>query len=175
MARTGRRPEDAAHDSRATSRAARHHRRIWLLVLVPLLVAVAVGAAAFASARRSAMTSAATSHGIQTATAPTQPADLFMQSLVTENGDLGWHQLCPDIQARLPRDSLVQQADAMRAAAAQEGVRLTVESVGTRPQQGGWLMHVYRMTAHWTSGAMRQWTYDVLTQPSGCVEDIQGQ
>jgi hypothetical protein len=148
---------------------------MWLLELIPLLVAFAVCAAAFATVRRSVMTSSAMSHGIKAASAHSQPADLFMQSLVTENGDLGWHQLCPDIQARLPRDSLVQQADAMRTAAVQEGVRLSVEPVETMPQQGGWFVHVYRMTAHWTSGATRQWTYDVLTQPSGCVEDIQGQ
>jgi hypothetical protein len=105
----------------------------------------------------------------------TQPADQFMRSLVTEDGALGWRQLCPNIQAQLPQDALVQQADAMRAAAAREGVWLTMESVGTSSQSGGGALHVYRVTMHWPNGATQQRTYSVLTLSSGCVEDVQVQ
>jgi hypothetical protein len=98
-----------------------------------------------------------------------------MQSLVTEDGALGWRQLCPNIQAQLPQDALVQQADAMRAAAVREGVWLTAQRVDTQSQPSGGEAHVYRVTMHWPNGATQQRTYSVLTQSSGCVEDVQTQ
>jgi len=102
-----------------------------------------------------------------------QPADQFMHSIVTEDGALGWHQLCPNLQTQLPMNALVQQARAQRTTLAQYGVWLTVKFVGTQPQHDGGVSHVYVVTAHWPSGATQTRTYIVLTQPSGCVEDVQ--
>jgi hypothetical protein len=104
---------------------------------------------------------------------PAQPADQFMHSIVTEDGALGWHQLCASLQRQLPMNALVQQAQAQRTTLAQYGVWLTVKFVGTQPQRDGGVSHVYIVTAHWPGGATQTRTYIVLTQPSGCVEDVQ--
>jgi hypothetical protein len=174
MANIRRRLYAAAHDSFPLGDRGHRHILVWVLTSVLLLVPLVVSAIGITNARRQSATTKGTTTSLDLATGPPQPADLFMQSVATEDGELGWHQLCPDIQSRLPMASLVQQADTMRAQAAQEGVHLTVQPLGTRPQQGGWQLHIYRMTAHWTSGATRQWIFNVLTQPSGCVEDVQG-
>ena len=42
------------------------------------------------------------------------PADLFMQSVVKRDGTLGWHQLCPSLQAQLPLSMLASQVEAQR-------------------------------------------------------------
>jgi hypothetical protein len=68
---------------------------------------------------------------------------------------------------------MVQQANAQRTDLAQQNVRLTVAPVGTRLQKDGGIMHLYVVTAHWPSGATQTRTFNVLTQPSGCVEDVQ--
>jgi hypothetical protein len=164
-------PHAAAHRSSDTRRQGRHHLLLWLFT--PFLLLAAVSAVAYARTQGTGGASNASSRVVEAHTAPMQPADRFIQSVVTEDGALGWHQLCPDIQARLPMDTLVQQADTMRAAAAKEGAWLTAQPLGTHAQQGGVHVHVYRMTVHWPTGATRQWTYSVLTQPSGCVEDVQ--
>jgi hypothetical protein len=104
---------------------------------------------------------------------PLQPADQFMHSIITEDGALGWHQLCPSLQAQLSMNALVQLAQAQRTALAQYGVRLTMKFVGTQPQRDGGVSHVYIVTAHWPSGTTQTRTYIVLTQRSGCVEDVQ--
>ena len=102
-----------------------------------------------------------------------QPADQFMYSIATEDGALGWHQLCPSLQAQLPMNALVQQAQAQGTTLAQYGVWLTVKFVRTQPQGDGGVSHVYVVTAHYPSGTTQTRTYTVLTQPSGCVEDVQ--
>src|SRR5262249_5237205 len=115
------------------------------------------------------------SQALQPNTTQMQPADRFMQSIVTDDGALGWNQLCPSIQAQLPIGELVQQADAQRALLAQEGIRLTVKFVGSNPQRGGGALRVYEVTAHWPTGRTELRTFNVLTQPSGCVEDVTNQ
>jgi hypothetical protein len=35
------------------------------------------------------------------------PADLFMRSVVKRDGNLGWHQLCPALQAQKPLSQLL--------------------------------------------------------------------
>ena len=161
--------------SRSTHRPPRSRVLMWLLV--PLLLLAAMSALLYLYARTHGPVAASTlpSNGAQASTAAMQPADRFMQSIVTEDGALGWHQLCPNIQAGLPLEVLVQQADAQRAAAKQQGVWLTMEFAGTHPQRGGGDVHVYQVTAHWPNGVTQQRTFSVFTQPSGCVEDVQNQ
>ena len=139
-------------------------RRALVWLLVPLLLAGVVGSVVLFTRPQA-----------QGAAPATVPADRFIQSIVTDDGALGWHQLCPDIQARLSIDALVQQANAQRAAVAQQHVRLTMKFVGTQPQQGGGEQRVYLLTAYWPNGMSQQRTFTVLTQPSGCVEDVQNQ
>lgn len=99
------------------------------------------------------------------------PADRFVQSVVADDGKLGWEQLCPDIQAALPVDQMTQQADAARAAAAEQGLRLTSQFVRAQPGQAGGETRLYLITAHWQNGTMQQRNFAVVTQESGCVED----
>jgi hypothetical protein len=172
MSRTGHRTHVEAHHSLSTRLRARHRLLVWLLV--PFLL-VAASAVVYTQTQGRGAAYRTPADGVHVGTAQMQPADRFIQSIVTEDGALGWHQLCPSIQARLPLDALVQQANAMRATAAKEGVWLTVKYTGTHPQRGSGDIHVYRITEHWPGGATQQWTSSVLTQPSGCVEDVQNQ
>lgn len=167
---TMRRNQPAYHRSRPTDLRLRHGALVWLFIL--LLFVAAVSALLYVHAQGSAATARTPTYGAHTSPAPMQPADQFMKSIVTGDGALGWHQLCPNIQAVLPEDVLVQQANTMHATAVREGVWPTIESLGTRTQPGG-VAHIYRLTAHWPNGATRQQTFSVLTQPSGCVEDVQ--
>src|SRR5262249_26463517 len=109
---------------------------------------------------------------VQPHTTQLKPADRFIQSIVTEDGALGWQQLCPSIQAQLPVGELIQQANAQRTLMAQQGIHLTVKFVGASLQQGGGEVRNYEITAHWPTGATQMRTFSVLTQPSGCVEDV---
>jgi hypothetical protein len=168
-------PHAAAHRGRVAPPRVHRHVLIWLIIPFLVILIAAASAAAYARTRVPGAVSQASSAVVDVRSSHSQPADRFIQSVIAEDGKLGWHQLCPDIQAQLPIDTLVQQADTMRAAAKKEGAWLTAESLGTHLQQGGWHIHDYRMTAHWPTGATRQWTYVILTQPSGCVEDIQAQ
>lgn len=161
MSSAMRRNQPREHHVLPNGRVVGHRGLVWLLV--PLLLVAAGSAVLFARSQ------------VQGVAPGTLPADRFIQSIVTDDGALGWHQLCPSIQARLPLDELVQQADAERAAVAQQHVRLAMQFVGTHPQPGGGEQRVYLVTAHWPNGATQQRTFTVLTQPSGCVEDVQNQ
>ena len=101
------------------------------------------------------------------------PADLFMQSIATEDGDLGWKQLCPSLQNELPRDVLEQQTVRQRSAQIQDGVTLTIDHVGDRARPTGGEVHFYVATAHSADGSTGQKTYVVMTQASGCVESVE--
>jgi hypothetical protein len=152
----------------------RRHRMMILAVVAPLVMA-AVPLVIFATAERINTMSQRPSHitsdsGLGMSS---QPADRFMQSVVTQDGALGWRQLCPSMQKVLTLDTMVQQANVQRADLAQHGVRLTVAPVATLPQQDGVVSHVYVVTAHSPGGAAQTRTFNVLTQPSGCVEDVQ--
>jgi hypothetical protein len=107
-----------------------------------------------------------------TVTSGPAPADLFMQSVATEDGDLGWNQLCPSLQGQLPRQALEQQAMTQRTSRTQQGVTLTVDFVGDRPRPSGGEVRIYVATAHGTDGAAGQKTYVIQTQPGGCVESV---
>jgi hypothetical protein len=101
------------------------------------------------------------------------PADLFMQSIATEDGDLGWAQLCPEMQNQLPREVLEQQTRAQRTLQQQQSLTLTVEHVGDRARPTGGEIRIYVATVHDADGASGQKTYVIKTQPSGCVEAVE--
>ena len=101
------------------------------------------------------------------------PADLFMQSIATEDGDLGWNQLCPRLQEQLTRETLEQLTATQRSIAADKGITLTVEHVGDRPRPEGGEVRFYITTLHSADGAIGQKSYVITTQASGCVESIQ--
>jgi hypothetical protein len=151
---------------RARSHTPRGSRRRWILLLVAMLTLLVAAGGAILLGRQ------ATSAGSATSVAPPiPPADRFVQSIVTHNGKLGWTQLCPNIQAVLPEDQLTQQADAARAAAAQQGLQLTWLFVRAQPMQAGGETRLYVITAHWPNGAIQQRGFAVAIQRSGCVED----
>jgi hypothetical protein len=100
------------------------------------------------------------------------PADLFMQSVVKRDGALGWHQLCPAMQAQLPLSTLVSQVEGQRVAESGQGLTLVVDYVGAHPQPQGGQIRVYVVTAHRSNGWVGQRTYIVYTQASGCVGDV---
>ena len=101
------------------------------------------------------------------------PADLFMQSVATEDGNLGWNQLCPALQTQLPREVLQQQTETLRSSHAQTGVTLTINHIGDWPRATGGEIRVYVATARAPGGSTGQKTYVLQTQASGCVESVQ--
>jgi hypothetical protein len=107
------------------------------------------------------------------AAAPATPADLFMQSVATEDGALGWNQLCPALQVQLPRATLEQKTAELRASHIQSGVTLTIDHVGDWPRTNGGQIRVYVATEHAADGSTGQKTYVLQTQPGGCVESVQ--
>src|SRR5258708_12636842 len=91
------------------------------------------------------------------------PADLFMQSVATEDGGLGWSQLCPDLQVQLPRTVLEQQTQLQRTTQGQMGVALKIDHVGDRPQPTGGEIRFNSATALSTASSTCPNTY--LAQP----------
>jgi hypothetical protein len=137
------------------------------------MVLIAAGSLLVYAYTRAQATSAATSSAEASAGGLSAlPADRFMQSIVVDDGALGWRQLCPEIQAALSQDEMTQQANAARAAAVQQGIHLTARFVSAHPRQGGGEQRLYLVTAHWTSGATQQRVFAIQTQASGCVDDV---
>jgi hypothetical protein len=170
------RPEDhlPSHQFRPIPRRMRHRLRLrsgrLVLITLGLLCAILVPLLWYASGVSWPGTSQGSSAGVRKL-----PADLFIQSVVVDDGALGWRQLCPGLQAQLSQSTLVQDADAQRRAFEQHGVRLTANFVGVRPQTAGGQIRLYLLTAHWPDGSTQQRTYTVFTQSSGCVADVQTQ
>jgi hypothetical protein len=167
------------HQHRPQPRDRHTHRRVfrrsvlvWVIVVAILLVA-AVPAVFYLFAHVGPGASATNSRSASTSNLLASPADRFMKSIVTGDGALGWHQLCPSIQAQLPLAAIEQQANTQRNTMAKQGVWLTATPVGTHTQQDGGVSHLYVVTAHWRSGATQSSTFTVSTQSSGCVEDVQ--
>ncbi len=100
------------------------------------------------------------------------PADLFMQSVVKRDGNLGWHQLCPALQAQEPLPALASQVEQQRLAESGQGLTLTVDYIGADPRPQGGQIRLYVVTAHRPHGWVQQRTYSVYTQASGCVENV---
>ncbi len=101
------------------------------------------------------------------------PADLFMQSVVKRDGALGWHQLCPSVQAQLPLSVLANQVKQQHIAESRRGLTLTVDYVGAHSRPQGGQIRLYVVTAHRPHGWVEQRTYIVYTQASGCVENVE--
>ena len=101
------------------------------------------------------------------------PADLFMQSVVKRDGTLGWHQLCPALQAQMPLSALASQVEEQRIAESRESLTLLVDYVGAHSRPQGGQVRVYVVTARRPNGWVDQRTYIVYTQASGCVSDVQ--
>lgn len=157
--------------AQASGRFTLRRKLIWLLV--PLLFVLAAPVIILSQWPGSSGPEPPISYPEELRSQPVQPADRFMQSVVTDDGALGWHQLCPTLQAQLPMDELVQQANAQRDVVVKQGVRLTFKRVSVRSRQASGTVHEYVVTARWPNGSTQTRTFDVMTQPSGCVEDVQ--
>ena len=101
------------------------------------------------------------------------PADLLMQAIVDRDGTLGWHQLCPRAQARLPLRVVQDQAAAQRLAEADAGVTLSLDYLGSRPSPAGGEIRIYIVTASFPDARTERRTYTLQTEPSGCVDSIE--
>ncbi len=112
-----------------------------------------------------------TTWAAQSVNAPV-PADLFMQSVVQRDGNLGWHQLCPALQAQEPLSVLASQVQQQRSAESGQGLAFTVDYVGAHARPQGGQIRLYVVTARRPNGWVGQRTYIVYTQASGCVEDV---
>ena len=154
--------------ARQSRRAGRWRVRVSLVIVLAALTASAGG---FIS---TIVAPAGTGGSTAYAAAP-PPADLFIQSIVRDDGTLGWEQLCPSAQMQLPQNVLVKQADTERRARARQGLTLTMDFIGARPRPGGGELRLYSVTGHWPNGTVDMRTYSVLTQASGCVEDVNAQ
>lgn len=99
-------------------------------------------------------------------------ADLFMQSVVKRDGALGWHQLCPALQAQEPLSALTSQVQQQRNAESKQGLTLTMDYIGAHARPQGGQIRMYIVTARLPNGWVAQRTYIVSTQASGCVDDV---
>ena len=99
-------------------------------------------------------------------------ADLFMQSVVKRDGALGWHQLCPALQAQEPLSVLTGQVQQQRNAESRQGLTLTMDYIGAHARPHGGQIRMYVITARLPDGWVAQRTYIVSTQASGCVDDV---
>lgn len=141
----------------------RPHRLVlgWVILLMVCIALAGASAVAYGVFAR----------GEQQA-APT-PADLFMQSVLTQNGALGWNQLCPDLQAQIPKTELILEANSQHASNLSQHVTLSMESLGVHSLAKGDQFHLYLVTARKPDGWESQRIYAVMTQGNGCVEDVQ--
>lgn len=101
------------------------------------------------------------------------PADLFMQSVVERDGNLGWHQLCSTVQARLPLSVLSKQVQELHLAESGQGLTLTVDYLGAHARPQGGEIRVYVVTGRRADGWVGLRTYIIWTQANGCVEDVE--
>src|SRR6266699_2418773 len=85
---------------------------------------------------------------------------------------LGWHQLCPALQAQVPLSELASQAEKQHIAESRQGMMFTVDFVGANARSQGGQIRVYTLTMHQPHRPVEQRTYIVYTQASGCVEDV---
>ena len=112
----------------------------------------------------------ATNWAVQSSAAA--PADIFMQSVAKRDGTLGWHQLCPVLQAQEPLPVLASQVQEQRISESGQGLTLTIDYVGAHSQPQGGQIRLYVVTARRPGGWVEQRTYIVYTQTSGCVENV---
>lgn len=101
------------------------------------------------------------------------PADLFMQSVMTQDGGLGWNQLCPELQAQIPKIELIREANMQHASDLSQKVSLSMEPLGVHALAKASALHLYLVTARKPDGWESQRIYAVMTRSGGCVEDVQ--
>lgn len=104
--------------------------------------------------------------------APPQPPDLFMRSIASRDGALGWRQLCPDLQKLVTADAMSAQAAGQRAAEAGQVAKLSVDFVGSRSLRDGNKVRFYMLTAQMADGSAASRVYIVRTEAAGCVNDV---
>lgn len=141
----------------------RNHRLVLGWVMLLIVCAALAGGSAFAYS--------VFARGEQKA-APT-PADLFMQSVMTQDGGLGWNQLCPELQAQIPKIELIREANVQHASDLSQKVSLSMEPLGVHALAKTGALHLYLVTARKPDGWESQRIYAVMTRSAGCVEDVQ--
>src|SRR5262249_44720997 len=143
--------------------------RYGLGALVALVLAVVVVAMPAVSAAAHAAPAEATTHDVHTLhtqrhgarmTTPA-PADVFMQALITHNGQLAWKQLCPTLQQKLPASDLANLLHA--TGAPNQSLQLGVDFVGAHPWADGGEVRIYVVTAHGPPGTEFRSLYVVRT------------
>ena len=150
--------------------------RYGLLPLVPIVVVVALlGLGAARNAH--AIPAEAADHVLGTklqgayVKAPA-PADVFMQALITHNGQLAWQQLCPTLQQKLPATELANLVNVYGGP--DQGLQLGVDFVGAHSWTDGGEVRVYVVTAREPPGTEFRSLYVLRTQASGCIDGILG-
>lgn len=98
------------------------------------------------------------------------PADVFMQAIVTQNGQLAWQQLCPELQTKVPAVALGNLMNGDKST--NQNVQLQVDAVGSHAWSDGGTIHVYVVTVHWPSAPDARMLFVLRTQASGCVDGI---
>ena len=100
-------------------------------------------------------------------------SDTFMRSVALRDGELGWRQLCPDLQRVVTESAMRNQADSQKAAEVGRVARLGIDFVGSRSLRGGTSIRFYVLTADMTDGSASSRVFIVRSRPAGCVEDVQ--
>jgi hypothetical protein len=98
--------------------------------------------------------------------------DVFMVAIVAQNGQLAWQQLCPSLQEVLPAATLAHLVAAQGAAYANQNAQLGVDYIGAHAWANGGEIHIYVVTAHWSSGTEGHALFVLRTQVSGCIDGI---
>jgi hypothetical protein len=148
-------------------------------VLAPaVMLALATAFALTVVPVRGAITAAAAGRLVKPAAGPPgqgpPPGDLFLESVITRNGSLGWQQLCPAIRRQVSEGVVRNQADAQRAAEAGDGLQLTAHYVRSVPRVHSGEIRYYLVTAHRKKdGWVGRRLYIVQTGPGGCVENVE--
>ena len=99
-------------------------------------------------------------------------ADVFMQAIITHNGQLAWQQLCPILQQKLSTTDLANLVNVYGGP--DQGMQLSVDFVGAHPWANGGEVRVYVVTARGPPGTDFRSFYALRTQASGCVDGILG-
>lgn len=134
-----------------------HHPIVWLGIFAVIVVALVL---TFSPVRSNWATTNKT------------PADLFIQSVVNRDANLGWHQLCPSLQQAVSLPELISQVRQQHEADSRLNISLTFDYIGAHPRTQGGQIRIYVVTAHRPNGWIAQRTYVIFTQASGCVDDI---
>src|SRR5215471_8523850 len=100
-------------------------------------------------------------------------SDTFMRSVALRDGELGWRQLCPDLQRVVTESAMRNQADSQKAAEVGRVARLGIDFVGSRSLRSGTSIRFYLLTADMTDGSASSRVFIVRSRPAGCVEDVQ--